>query len=79
MKNEGCPTVCGLPRVLFTGYWRSGGCGFCLGAEKTRSQPVLVLSQGKMLENAAESPASGTSFVGQIFSYQIASLKGYYN
>ena len=22
-------------------YWRQGGRGFCLGAEKTRSQPVL--------------------------------------
>jgi len=32
-------------------YLRVGGRGFCLGAEKTRSQ--------KMLENAAESPASG--------------------
>jgi hypothetical protein len=25
-------------RAIFTGYWRWGGRGLCLGAEKTRSQ-----------------------------------------
>jgi hypothetical protein len=36
-------------------YLRVGGRGFCLEAGKTRSQPVLVLAQGKMLVNRAES------------------------
>jgi hypothetical protein len=31
------PTVSGLPRVFFTGYWRWGGRGFFLG-EEARSQ-----------------------------------------
>ena len=26
------------PRVLSAGYLQAGGCGLCLGAEKTRSQ-----------------------------------------
>ena len=30
-------------------YLRVGGRGFCLRAEKTRSQPALVIAQGKML------------------------------
>jgi len=40
-------------------YWRWGGRGFCWGAEKTRSQ--------KILEKAAESPASSARFVGLLF------------
>ena len=43
-------------------YLRVGGRGFCLGAGKTRSQ--------KMLENAAESHASGARFVGWRFCHK---------
>jgi hypothetical protein len=38
-----------------------------LGAEKTRHQPVLVIAQGKMVENGDESHLSNTGFVGRQF------------
>lgn len=37
------------PRMHLAGSRRRGGHGLCLGAEKTRRQPVLVIDQGKML------------------------------
>ena len=42
-----------------------GGRGFCLGAGKARSQPVLTFAQGKMLVNRAESPASTHALLGR--------------
>jgi hypothetical protein len=35
--------------------------------KKTRSQPVLVIAQGKMLENAAESHKSTARFVRRLY------------
>jgi hypothetical protein len=59
LTNASRPTVCVDLRV--------GGRGQCLGAEKTRSQPVLVIFQGKMLLNRADSHTSGARFVGTLF------------
>ena len=37
-------------RMLSAGYWQVGGCGFCLGAGKTRSQCLDKLDNQKMLD-----------------------------
>jgi len=41
------------PRTFFAGYWRWGGRGLCLGAEKTRSQcldTAALVDNQKMLD-----------------------------
>jgi len=45
------PTVCGLSRVVFTGYLRVGGRGSAWEQEKLEAR--------KMLENAVDFPSLG--------------------
>ncbi len=54
-----------LGRALRHGFASQYKRGLCLGAEKTRSQPVLALAQGKLLVNRADSHLSGVRFVSQ--------------
>jgi hypothetical protein len=56
------------PHGLRSRAWRWGGHELYLGAEKTRSQLVLVIAQGKILENAArEAPRRSVYAVLLIF------------